>query len=113
MIIRYSETILIIICCFFIGVVLPLKLKDEAINLSEEALIEKQITDLAYKIQTEKRVEINDFYHVNATVEAYSDGVLISFSEIVNVLERDGEYRFTENYVRIIYGGKVRCLRIA
>ncbi len=108
---RYAETIIIFICCFFIVCLIPLRFKEETKDINERSLAEKQLTDLEYKIQTRKQVDIGDFV-ISAEIEAYDGDSVVSYSEIIDVLQREGTYYFKETYVRITYNGETRCVRV-
>ncbi len=110
--IRFAESIFLIICCFFIAVFIPNKVYEERDSITEESFHEKQLTDLAYKIYTEKRIDLGDFYNLGVQIEAFGDDSYISFEEIAKVVEDQGAYYFTEAYVRITYKNEVQCLRI-
>ncbi len=109
---RYAETFFIIICCFFLAVVVPVRISDVNNEISRSSLSDKQLTDIEYKILTEKKIETGDLGNIGAEIEAFSDGVYVSFPEIIARLESDGVYSFTEKYVRITYDGEVRCIRV-
>ncbi len=109
---RQVGTFFVIICCFVLLIVFPIKMDEKVNDISERSLRDKQITDIEYKILTEKRIETGDLGNISVEVEAFSDGIYVSFPEIIARLESDGVYSFTEKYVRITYDGEVRCIRV-
>lgn len=106
-----------IICCVLLLSIIPTLLNKELVSVTEESLDDKYAEELAYKIRQEKELTVADMYTYNGTVIAYlastSDApIMISWPEIKSVLETDGKYVFTEQYVQLKTKSKTISLRI-